>query len=107
MVRSNLVRRLCRRPAKPSRCIFSTTWIPKWRRCARRWLGYQATRNGPTAILHYDELSRVRISIWTARPKAPAQRQGLRKPLHTERLSLISTFEKDEMCALEYVQWLN
>src|ERR1700683_5645090 len=50
MAPTNLDRLLCRRRAKRLRCIFWTTWIRKWRQCARRWKVPPETRRGPSEI---------------------------------------------------------
>src|ERR1700733_10685935 len=83
MAPTNLARLLCRRRAKRVRCIFWTTWIRKWRRCARPWRARPETKSGPSEIRPCTARFCALINFW---PGAVGERALERE---TEREHLI------------------
>src|SRR6202451_2922554 len=84
MAPTNLDRLLCRRRAKRLRCIFWTTWIRKWRQCARRWKVPAETRSGPSGIPRCIARFCEPTSFWP--PRMPDVRPMLRRATRHKRV---------------------
>src|SRR6202050_3210495 len=84
MAPTNLDRLLCRRRAKRLRCIFWTTWIRKWRQCARRWKVPAETRSGPSEIPRCIARFCEPTSFWP--PRMPDVRPMLRRATRHKRV---------------------